>query len=880
MPLLPLNDFMSVIAEAPNGDIWLGSFGTGVAVYHPDKNVFTLYNQGNSQLSNDHVQSIFCEVNGDVWIGTSSGLNLLDHATGKINIFLEKDGLANSIVYKILADNSGLLWLSTDKGISSFDKRSRKFYNYTWHNGVQQSPFISGSGLRSANGELYFGGQDGFNYFNPAALPHNSYSPPVLLTDLKIDNVSVNPGESAAIKMQIGVANEFKLAYGQNFSISYAAINYTSPQQNQYAYQLKGFDKNWNMVQNAKTAHYTNLDPGNYVFEVKATDNEGLWNGKVTSIKVTVLPPFWRTAYAYLIYLIIASVIIYYIRRRNRANLRRIIAEEQEKLVAAEERRESERLHELDSLKIKFLTNLSHEFRTPISLIMAPADKLLSAHADPAINGQIQMIRRNARRLLNMVNQLLDFRKMEEHELKLNLVPGDLVLFIKETGESFHDLCERKKINLEMEFSIDKLLAYFDPNKLERIVFNLLSNAFKFTIKGGAIKIRLLLAETTASGDQQYVVLEISDTGIGIPEEHIDRIFERFFQNNDASAILNQGSGIGLSITKEFVELHGGTISVKSLIGQGTTFTVTIPVVPVTDIQQDPPKLFHESSLVEDVPESAIVQSLSEHELPCILLVEDNDDYRLFLSENLKAFYTIIEASDGKEGWQKALSAHPQLIISDVSMPNMNGIELSRKIKADKRTGHIPVILLTAITGEEDQLKGLESGANDYLSKPFNFEILNTKIKNLLILNQTLKSTYSKQIKMTGQEIQIESSDAKLLSKVVKYIEDKLNDSELSVEELSKHVGMSRGSLYHKILEMTGLTPIEYIRAVKLEKAAALLEKSDYNVAQICYMTGFGTPSYFSRMFKAKYHMLPSEYLSEKRRDNKLRTEAVHSAIN
>jgi DNA-binding response OmpR family regulator len=455
------------------------------------------------------------------------------------------------------------------------------------------------------------------------------------------------------------------------------------------------------------------------------------------------------------------------------------------------------------------------------------------------------------------------------------LSPGDLVTFIKEAADSFQDLSERKKIQLSVISSVVSVPASFDHDKIERIVFNLLSNAFKFTHQGGSINLDLSVKKDITQNVTTFC-MQITDSGIGISYEQQGKIFERFFQNDSPHSILNQGSGIGLSITKEFVQLHGGEISVKSTLGKGTTFIVNLPIVSNLMLQVEQPTVIYEQVTAESIAFPDINNhTVTPDNVATVLLIEDNDDFRFYLKDNLKAYYHIVEATNGKEGWQKALSCHPQLIVSDISMPYMDGIELSKKIKADKRTTHIPVILLTAITGEQDQIIGLESGANDYLTKPFNFEILNAKIKNLLLLNRTLKDAYSRQIQVMGQEVKIESSDARLLNSIVQYIEEKLNDPELSVEELSRHVGMSRGSLYHKLLELTGLSPIEYIRSVKLDKAATLLEKSDFNVAQIAYMTGFGTPSYFSKMFKAKFKVQPSEYLNNRRRDTKLRFESI-----
>jgi DNA-binding response OmpR family regulator len=417
-----------------------------------------------------------------------------------------------------------------------------------------------------------------------------------------------------------------------------------------------------------------------------------------------------------------------------------------------------------------------------------------------------------------------------------------LIAFIKEASDSFKDISERKKIRFVFKTHIDQLHTRFDHDKLERIIFNVLSNAFKFTLEGGTISLELERMTNQPDASKFWVSIKISDTGIGIPEDKKEKIFERFFQNSTAASVLNQGTGIGLSITKEFVQMHGGTITVESEHQKGTTFYIHLPFVPLaTTLESQGKELLEESEsntntlqAQEPAEKATEVNSTSEKtETPLILLVEDNEDFRVYLKDNLRLHYKIVEASDGREGWQKTLAHHPQLIVSDISMPNMNGIELTKKIKSDKRTSHIPVVLLTALTGEQEQLKGLGTGANDYITKPFNFEVLNAKINNLLTLNSTLKDTYTKQIKVLTPEVDIESDDEKLLNTIMVYLEENLTNPQLSVEDLSRHVGMSRSSLYSKILELTGKTPVEFIRSLKLEKAAVLLEKSDMNVAQI-----------------------------------------------
>jgi signal transduction histidine kinase/ligand-binding sensor domain-containing protein/DNA-binding response OmpR family regulator len=884
---LPINGFIRDIEEDKDGNMWIATHGGGIAVFHPVSQTFTVYNTTNSKLPNDKIVSLLEDRHGNIWAATyGSGVAVFNRSANDFITFSETDGLKNNTCYKVLEDQDGLIWVTTNRGISSIDINTKRINNYNGRNGIQTNNFAHDAGLRLSNGELFFGGQDGFNYFNPAYLKRNNNIPSLLITDLRIANQPVTPSKNGPIKENISVAKEINLDYKQNFSISYVGLNYTCPEQNQYAYKLDGFDRDWNYVGNTTTASYTNLDPGEYVFRVKASNNDGVWNEQGTSIKIYVHPPFWRTTYAYLLYALLLSAGIFYSRHRSIQRFKRKFALEQERMHAQQERKEAERVHELDRMKLKFLTNLSHDFRTPISLILGPVDQLLSHQKDHKSLDQLRMVKRNAKRLLNLVNQLLDFRKMEKQELKLNTSEGELVAFVKEVTDSFKDLSERKKIDFGYTSHIKEFYTLFDHDKLERILFNVLSNAFKFTLEGGKIALTLEKLENRP-GEETWVSISISDTGIGIEPGKKDQIFERFFQTGGSAAVLNQGAGIGLSITKEFIKMHGGTIDVESELGKGTTFSILLPFIEVSA----PTITDGATSLADSMVDSPSLQFTKPVNganakvnngsnalngktiMPSILLVEDNDDFRFYLKENLRLFYKVHEASNGKEGWQKALANHPMLIVSDISMPFMDGIELTEKIKSDKRTSHIPVILLTALNGEKDQIKGLETGANDYITKPFNFEVLNAKIKNLLELNSILKNTYTKQIKVLAPEVKIESDNEKLLNEIMLYIETNLTDSQLSVEELSKHVGMSRSSLYSKVLEVTGQSPVEYIRSVKLDKAAVLLEKSDMNVAQIAYSVGFSTPNYFAKSFKSKFGMLPSEFIIKTRKTNKVQNE-------
>lgn len=851
------NWFVRSIEEDRFGNLWIASNGAGIGIYDPSQKTFNILNTQNSGLPSNIVMNLHLDQNGRMWAGTlGGGLSLFDSKTGKFVSYSEKEGLSNAIVYKILEDNSGNFWVSTNNGISSFNSQAKKFKNYSYQNGLQRSTFCMGSGLKTTNGELFFGGLDGFNYFEPLSLHSNRNVPSLQFTALKISNRTIIPGEDEAIKDHVSIANEIRLDFKQNFSLDFIALNYTAPRENRYAYKLDGFDGDWNIVGESRTAVYTNLDPGEYTFRVKASSEDGAWTTPEKTIRIYVRPPFWRTVWAYIFYLVFAFAVVVLYRRQGMQKLKNKFALEQERLqvkqMIEQERKEAERQHEFDQLRIKFLTNLSHEFRTPISLIAGPVDKLLSQENDTCKKNQLSMVKRNAGRLLNLVNQLLDFKKLEQNELNLNLGSGDIISFIRDIAESFKDAAEAKQINYNFSTSISECTTLFDRDKIERLLFNLLSNAFKFTPKDGKISLEVQQAIDS------NLKITVTDSGIGMSPEVRDKIFDRFFQAIENNGVLNQGNGIGLSIAKEFVRLHGGTIDVESTPGRGSTFTVMLPCPVLKNTSESV-----QTGSIENRIHSKSQLAISEHGPSgnfTVLLIEDNEDFRQYLRDSLKPFYKVVEATNGKEGWQKVLSTHPQVVVSDINMPIMDGITLSKKIKSDKRTSHIPIVLLTAMAGDLNQLKGLETGAVDYLTKPFNFEILNVKIKNLVALNQNLKNTYSKQLQVLPSEIEVESEDEKLLSKIIQYIEVNIDSPNLSVEELSKHAFMSRGSLYSKIIEMTGETPVEFIRSIKLKKAAALLEKSDMKVSQIGYAVGFSSPNYFARAFKAKYNLSPSEY--------------------
>ncbi len=877
--------FISSIFEDKQGNIWVGGYSGIDVILKNEGRVIHYVSNGNitNGLADNAVNSINQDSRGLMWIGTAGGLSILNFKTNTFISFTKNNGLPANSILNTEEDNKGAMWLSTSNGLSRVTLTPTAhtfnfhFENFDEMDGLQGREFNLNSALRTHNGELIFGGGDGFNFFDPASIEPVKNKPKLIFTDFQLFNKSISANEvingHVVLSRSISITQGLTLNHSDNvFSIEFAALDFFNPGKVKHQYRLEGFDKKWiNADNRTRKASYTNLDQGDYVFKVRASNSEGVWPSDYISLKITVLPPFWKSNAAYVFYVILFFSVLLFIRRRGIQKIRREFVAEKEKqeakLLIDQERQEVKRMQELDQLKTKFLTNVSHEFRTPLSLIMAPVSKMLT-HADQEQKQQLNMIRKNARRLLNLVNQLLDFRKMEVQELKLHSTPGDIIKFISEISLSFTDIAEEKGIDFVFDTTVDSMVTSFDHDKIERILFNLLSNAFKFTPAGGQVSV-LLNVDKDAGNDASSLEIKVIDTGIGIPNEKQGKIFDRFFQHDVPDSMINQGSGIGLAITREFVKMHEGEITVESEPDQGSCFIIKLPFVvctaPEMDLSFDDEENSENLDLIIHDENKTLPKQQHTGKKPLVLIVEDNDDFRFYLKDNLKDIFFLIEASNGREGWQKALAMHPDIIVSDISMPEMTGIELCKKLKGDKRTSHIPVVLLTALTGESEQLKGLEIGANDYMTKPFNFEILLSKIKNILTLRDTYKQTYKKQMDVQLQETPLQNEDEKLLRSIVEYIELNILNDSLSVEELSRQMNMSRGSLYNKVLMLTGKSPVEFIRSIRLKKAVYLLENSHMTISQICYEVGFNTPKYFTKLFKDEYGVIPSVYASSAR---------------
>ncbi|OKS86845.1 hypothetical protein RG47T_2302 [Mucilaginibacter polytrichastri] len=876
------SSYIGVLYPDDKGNVWVGE-DKGIEVINTKTNKITRYihkRHNNNSLVATDINSIVKDSRHLIWIGTKGGLSILNPATNNfINLEEGKDLPANNIL-NIIEDGQGRMWLSSTNGIACLtvtgtpDKYHFEIKNFDETDGLQGREFNVNAAFKTREGKLIFGGARGFNVFDPVQITISKHKPPLIFTDLQLFNKSVAVGDtingSVVLSKSISAIKTLVFNHSQNvFSLEFAACDFFNPHKVQYQYKLEGFDKTWlNAPANVRKATYTNLDAGDYVFKVKAYNSNNVKNASVITLKITVLPPFWKSPLAYVLYFLGFIATLFYIRHKGILKLKKEFATKQQNLESerkvAQEMVEAKRMHELDLMKIKFFTNVSHEFRTPLSLILSPIEQLIKSSDKPEQQQQLQMIKRNGRRLLNLVNQLLDFRKMEFKELKLSLTKGDIVQFVREISVSFSDIAQQKNLSYVFDSEIESLITKFDNDKLERILFNLLSNAFKFTPADGHISVMMSLDKSSAATDQQMLEIKVIDTGIGITADKQAKIFERFFQADMPQSLLNQGSGIGLSITREFVKMHGGEITVTSEPDNGSCFTILLPVIPENDLS-----ISTGVEKIETDTKHKKESILRSNKKPVVLLIEDNDDLRFYLKDNLKYQFTIIEACNGKEGWQKTLAMHPNLVVSDISMPEMNGIELCKKIKSDKRTNHIPVVLLTALNEEEDQLMGLESGANDYIMKPFNFEILLSKIKNLLLLQETLKKTYQKQQEVKVQQIEVASEDDKFIKNAIHLVETNITNPNFSVEELSRLMLLSRVSLYKKLLTLTGKTPVDFIRNIRLEKAVQLLEKSKLNIANVAYEVGFGNPTYFAKVFREEYGMLPSEYVIQLRKKEK-----------
>jgi len=906
------------ICEDEMSNLWVGTLGSGIDRLDQKTGKFIRFNAHNTSICSDYITSLYCDKTKMVWISTSNGLsyfdkyvksfqclqrqpgdvksisdnnvtscfedsrgffwvctknglNLLNRTNNSFKQFTIADGLPSNTIQRIVEDKNKNLWISSRNGISELvlknvqspDKFDFTFTNYNITDGLQGKEFNEPSALCTSDGEIFFGGPDGLNAFYPDEVKNDTVFAKIIFRDFRIFNKSIPYGQKydnrILLEKPVFNTDEIELKYRENsFTIEFIALNYFSPDKNSYAYKLDGFNNQWITTDGKKnSATYTNLNNGTYIFHVK--ELKGNSEGKEISLKIVVLPPFWKSWIAYIIYAILIFLLLILLRQlilvRERINMR-----------MEHERLEAQHIHEIDSLKIKFFTNISHEFRTTLTLIMAPIEKLLLQLKEKPEEKYLKLIDQNARRLLQMVNQLLDFRKLEVQGFNYNPSFGDIVGFLHETVSSFNNLSEQKHVQLIFNTKIKELNTFFDKDKLEKIIFNLLSNAFKFTPGNGTVSVSVSVktdhSDLFNSNINSKLIIDIKDTGIGIAPDKIEKIFTRFFQI-DSSGQVEKGTGIGLSLVSEFVKLHEGEISVTSEIGRGSCFTIMLPI----NSSELPDKQTVNETEVNISQYPVITpdrnEILESSEKPVLLIVEDNDDLRFYLKDNLFQKYHIHEASNGEDALKIVYKDNPDLIISDIMMPGMDGIELCRRVKSDRTICHIPMILLTARTSEQQQLEGLETGADDYVTKPFNFQILEAKISNIINLRRNSRHVFKTKIDIEPRDIAVTSLDEQFMRKALELVEKNMSVTDYSVETMSHDLGMSRTLLYKKILALTGRPPLEFVRLLRLKRAALLLTKSQMNVSEIAFQVGFNDPKYFSKHFKNEFGVLPSKYVGK-----------------
>ncbi|MFC2094579.1 response regulator, partial [Bacteroidota bacterium] len=694
------------------------------------------------------------------------------------------------------------------------------------------------------------------------------YIPPVIITEFQLLHKPVFVGFNKSLnrtilKKSITETEEIELLYDDNvISFEFAALDFHIPEKNKYAYFMEGFDKDWTYTDaNRRFVTYTNLDPGEYTFRVKGSNNDGVWNEEGASLRIIIAHPWWATWWAYILYGVF-TVVLFTTSTRfylNRQRLRHQLELEHD---------HSKKLEEVDQMKSRFFANISHEFRTPLTLILGPSDSIIKETSKEDIKKKAGTIKKNANRLLALINQLLDLSKLEAGRLKLRASCGNIVTFVKGIAMSFESVGEQKDIILKIKTTSNKIEVYFDKEKMEKILTNLFSNAFKFTPVGG--KITATINETDISS----VTIKIRDTGIGISEEEIPRLFDRFYQVDNSQTSEQKGTGIGLSLTKELVELHLGSIKVESKEGKWTEITISLPLgkkhlLPDEIVEEDESPV-ERKILVEE--EDRLTSLQLEKPLPedfdkdrnIILVVEDNTDVREYIKESLEEEYQIEEAANGEQGVRKAENIIPDLIISDIMMPRMDGNELTRKLKNDEKTSHIPIILLTAKTEQESKLEGLATGADDYLMKPFDTEELLIRIKNIIAIRRKLQKKFSNGefVAPRGEEKKLRSIDEHFMNKVIEVIEQHISEEEFSIEEFGNEVGMSRSQLHRKLKALSGKSASRYIRSVRLARAKTMIIDQKGNISEIAYSVGFSSPAYFTKCFKDEYGYPPSDLVS------------------
>lgn len=853
---------ISALFEDSKGRLWVGTY-KGLHLYKPDIDGFVRISydaRGKGGLSNDIVTCIKEDLHGNIWVGTAGGLNkvTVSNDAPKVSYLTRKDGLPNDYINSIIVDPKNNLWIGSAGGLFKFDINSHQIQLFNLSDGLQSNAFSENAACTGKNGLIYFGGINGFNVFDPMQKLVNVPSPLSFIV-LKIMNQEVEPGQMVhgrkILDRSITYTDEITLSYlDKVFSVEVSSMDFSMPEKNYYAYKLEGFDKEWANLKNTRTVTYTNLAPGSYALLVKAGDMGNIWVGEPIRLHITVLPPPWRTWWAYMLYACAAFLLALIIRRNVKKEMRLKEDLQKANLMSTKAGLEKMKEREVSEMKFRFFTNVSHELKTPLTLIIGPLEELLVLNdVSKNIREKLLLIHRHSGRLLMLINQLLDLRKAESGNMRLQTGQRDMVRFAFEVFEGFNDLADRRNIAYSYHSDIDNLLIDFDENKIEMAMTNILSNAFKNTPDFGKI-ICSLTIERDNELNKSFCTISIEDTGRGMPPQVLDKIFDLYYQVAVVDSVKISGTGIGLSLVREIMQLHGGLVAVKSTEGKGSRFSIKLPLKNVSGNASS--NLNQPSGQSLDL----MVNDALEDDKPLVLIIEDTDELRDYLIELLHDEFNVLEAANGEEGFKLSMDRLPDIIVSDVMMDKMDGFELCYKVKNNVATSHIPVILLTAKNMPESELSGLDAGADDYIKKPFNPILLVARIRRLLESRKKLKEYYGKKVTLQPTNVEITPFDEKFLQKAMTYIEANLLNPELTTESLGYELGMSHSRLYRKLKALTGLTIQEFIRSIRIKRAAQLLETGEYNVSEAAVQTGFSEMKYFRNYFKEQFGCLPSEY--------------------
>ncbi|MDR2496734.1 MAG: response regulator [Tannerellaceae bacterium] len=854
-------DMMRAIIRDSSGLIWIGT-NEGVNVFDPDELIeqndkyinFRFDLNNNSSINNNEIKAILEDSKGRIWFGTTGGgLNLLIREEplerSSFKHYTAQNGLSNEVIQTILEDDMGYIWVSTEggSGISKFDPQTERFENFSFSNNLQSGLFNEGSGWKKKDGELMFGSYSGILIFDPKRIKYDVSAPAIVITGLRINDIDVRPQEKhSPLSQSIALTNSIKLNYSQNsFNIEFAMLNFHSPDYNQYSYYLDGYEKTWNQATRHNIAAYRNLPQGTYFFKVKGSNSFGLWTEQETVLKITVVPPFWRSYYAFLVYALLIIAIVVFI-------FRTILQIHGLNMAVKIEKQFTE-------YKLRFFTNISHEFRTPLTIIRASIENLSEMkELPPAVTKQINHMAKSSSNLLRLIDQLLEFRKLQNNQVKLQLEQTEIVGFMNDIYQTFHELSEKKKIRFLFESNLPSRTILIDRDKIDKITYNLISNAMKHTPENGVIALRLDFSEPN-----DMFTFSVSDSGSGIPKEKENLLFVRFAQINYSSG----GTGIGLHLSAELANVHKGKIDYTDSELGGACFSVSIPL---SDSNYDKKDIAHNEPAILPANKSVVETSENdETDLPAqnnafkdhkVLIIEDDDEIRDFIQTHLSASFTVFAAENGEEGLLKAGNEQPNLIICDVMMPGIDGFEVTKRLKEDFQTSHIPVILLTAHSSDEHRLEGIEAGADAYITKPFSMKYLVARIFKLIEQREKLQQRFAREPGIPRHLIRFADKDKEFMDKIHLLIEQNMDNCDFSVDTFASTAGMGRTVFYKKVKGITGHPPNEYLRIIRMKKAAELLATTNLNVSEVSYKVGINDPFYFSKCFKAQFGKSPSQF--------------------